>query len=122
MGREVTLSNNLIVGHNTGITVVFGMQAAWDYNGFYDNAAAYAPGLTSGTHDVYGDPRFANRAGADYHIGLASAMAGQGMDTGVSSDIDGDPRPAPAGTYPDLGADEVNQHHLYLPLALRSFQ
>ncbi len=122
---EIYLYNNLIVGHGTGISVTAGAQVTWDYNGFYDNTAAYAPGLSGGAHDVSGDPRFADRVGGDYHIGPSSAMADRalatsGTDVGVSLDIDGDSRPAPAGTKPDLGADEVSQRQVYLPLVLRN--
>ncbi|MCP4538062.1 MAG: hypothetical protein GY832_13045 [Chloroflexi bacterium] len=120
-GTEGYLYNNLIVGHGTGISATSTTQAIWDYNGFHDNTAAYAPGLTGGVHDVSGDSNFVDRAGGDLHISPASAMANKGADTGVPTDIDGDSRPAPVGTYPDLGADEVNQRCIYLPLVVRSF-
>ncbi|HUX78082.1 MAG TPA: right-handed parallel beta-helix repeat-containing protein [Anaerolineae bacterium] len=120
MGSDVYLYNNLIAGHGTGISTTATTQAIWNYNGFYDNGATYAPGLTGGTHDVEGNPQFADRAGGDYHIGPASAMTGRGMDAGVNNDADGDPRPAPEGTYPDLGADEIRQSRIYLPLVLRT--
>ncbi|MGD2178963.1 MAG: hypothetical protein PVG71_14210, partial [Anaerolineae bacterium] len=94
-------------------------EASWDTNGFYDNDAAYGPGLVDGPHDVYGEPDFVNRGGGDYHIGSLSAMANRGEDMGVAYDIDGDTRPAPAGTRPDLGADEVSQRRVFLPLMLR---
>lgn len=116
---EISFCNNLIVGHGTGITSTSGAQGAWDYNGFYDNAVAYAPGLTGGDHDVSGDPYFVDRTGGNYHLNFASVMAGRGMDAGVSTDIDGDPRPSPDGTLPDLGADEINQHRVFLPLVVR---
>ncbi len=66
--------------------------------------------------DVHGDPAFLNASGGDYHIGLASVMAGRGSEIGVAEDIDGDPRPAPEATNPDIGADEISQGRLYLPL------
>jgi hypothetical protein len=116
-GAQVRLYSNLIAGHGTGISSTF--QAAWDFNGFFNNTAAYGPGLTGGAHDVSGDPHFADAGGGDYHIGPASAMAGRGTDVGVTKDIDGDARPAPVGSQPDLGADEANQHRLFLPLLLR---
>jgi len=115
---EISLYNNLIVGHGTGITG--STQVVWDYNGFYDNVAPYAPGLSGGAHDVSGDPRFADRTGGDYHIGPGSAGAGWGTDAGVNSDIDGNSRPAPAGTAPDMGAYEVSQRRVYLPVVLRN--
>jgi len=116
---EIYLYNNLIVGQQTGIHVFETTHAIWDYNGFYDNDTPYGPGLTSGAHDVMGDPGFANRPARDYHIGLASPMAGAGTDVGVTADLDGDVRPAPVGTRPDIGADEVRQQRTYLPLALK---
>lgn len=120
-GTDSHLYNNLIVGHGTGISATSTTRAIWDYNGFHDNTAAYAPGLTGGVHDVSGDPNFVDRSGGDLHIGPASKMANTGTDTGVSTDIDGDSRPAPVGTYPDLGADEVDQRRIYLPLVVRDF-
>ena len=115
-GAAAEMYNNLIVGHGTAIS---GTQATWDYNGFYDNGDDYATGLSAGTHDVPGDPTFADRAGYDYHIGPGSAGAGRGTDLGVTIDLDGNVRPAPVGTAPDLGAYEVAQRHIYLPLVLR---
>ena len=120
-GTDGYLYNNLIVGHGTGISATSTTQAIWDYNGFHDNTTAYALGLTGGVHDVSGDPNFVNRAGGNLHIGPASTMANKGTDTGVSTDIDDDSRPAPVGTYPDLGADEVDQRRIYLPLVVRNF-
>ncbi len=114
---DIQLYNNLIVGHDTGVTAT--VQAAWDYNGFFDNGVAYVPGLNVGLHDVSGDPYFADRAGRDFHLGPASVMAGRGVAVGVTVDLDGAARPAPVGTNPDLGAYEVAQQNVFLPLVLR---
>jgi hypothetical protein len=51
-----------------------------------------------------------------YHIGPGSAAIDRGMDAGVMTDIDGDPRPI--GSLPDIGADEARRW-VYLPLLLR---
>ena len=120
-GTDGHLYNNLVVGHGTGISATSATQAIWDYNGFHDNTAAYALGLTGGVHDVSGDPNFVDRAGGNLHIVPASTMANTGTDTSISTDIDGDSRPAPVGTDPDLGADEVDQRRIYLPLLVRDF-
>ncbi len=117
---EIYLYDNLIVGHSVGITASATTRAIWDYNGLSDNLAAYAPGLTAGTNDPQGNARFVNRAARDYHLDLASPMAGAGLDVGVAFDADGDARPAPIGTRPDVGADEVSQRRIYLPVVLRN--
>ncbi|CAG0928541.1 hypothetical protein TFLX_00917 [Thermoflexales bacterium] len=119
-GNEIHFYNNLIVGHGVGITGPLGTLVTRDYNGFYDNGAAYAPGLSAGPHDVSGNPLFVNRTGHDYHISLASPLAGVGVNLGVATDIDGEVRPAPGGTLPDIGADEVAQRRVYLPMIKRN--
>jgi hypothetical protein len=91
-------------------------EVQWDYNGFYENVEDYAAGLAAGPHDVRGDPAFVNSAAGDYHIGAASAAAGKGSDVGVALDFDGDARPAPPASPPDIGADEIAQGRLFLPL------
>jgi len=119
---QVILYNNLIVGHGTAITATPGIGAIWDYNGFYDNAADYAPGLSGGLHDTYSNPLFVDRSTGDYHIWTCSPVADMGTYTSINIDIDGDLRPWPTGTHPDFGADEVEQHCLYsrLPLVMRN--
>ena len=113
---EVEIYNNLIVGHGTGISTTAPTEVQWDYNGFYENGVDYAAGLPSGPHDVRGDPAFVNSAAGDYHIGAASAGAGRGSDVDVAEDFDGDARPAPLNSFPDIGADEIAQGRVYLPL------
>jgi hypothetical protein len=115
---SVHVYNNLIVGHQVGISAT--TRADWDYNGFYDNDANYASGLAAGAHDVSGNPRFVDRAGADFHILPGSPAQGAGLEFGVLFDFDGEPRPFPAGSMPDLGADEIGQGcMIYLPIISR---
>ena len=56
-----------------------------------------------------------------YHIQPTSAAVGVGLDGLCMVDIDGDARPWPAGTRPDLGADEVSvgKFNVFLPLLKR---
>ncbi|MFH1012031.1 MAG: right-handed parallel beta-helix repeat-containing protein [bacterium] len=53
------------------------------------------------------DPMFADTAAGDYHLTDFSHCIGAGdpADT-VSTDFEGDPRPNPSWSYPDIGADE----------------
>jgi len=113
---EVEIYNNLVVAHGTGISTTTPTEVLWDYNGFYGNGEDYAAGLSAGLHDVWGNPFFIDTAAGNYHIGAASVAAGRGNDVGVTVDIDGDARPAPPASSPDIGADEINQRSVYLPL------
>jgi hypothetical protein len=114
----IFFSNNLLVGHGTAISGTGAVLA--DYNGFYANGANYMSGLTPGAHDITGNPLFANRAGRDYHISLASPMAGAGATIGVNLDYEASVRPLPAGSRPDIGAYEMDQRRTYLPLVMRN--
>ena len=60
---------------------------------------------------------FVDPAGGDYHIGPGSAAIDAGVDAGVLTDIDGDPRPI--GPSFDIGADEA-WRWVFLPLVLRN--
>jgi S-formylglutathione hydrolase len=71
----------------------------------------------SGTYlnNIDSNPRFADDGGADYHITDYSPCIGAGVDSlefegkwyyTPSSDIEGNPRPNPSGSAPDIGAME----------------
>ncbi len=57
-----------------------------------------------GTVNVWGDPAFVDPDAGDYHLGPGSAAIDAGVNAGVTTDIDGNPRPHGGGF--DLGADE----------------
>jgi hypothetical protein len=68
-----------------------------------------------GTGNINADPLFADSAADDFSLGQGSPCIGAGIDTieiaGVwhscpDTDIEGNPRPAPPGTMPDMGAYE----------------
>ena len=112
----VTMVNNILVSHTVGITL-----AGSSGNVFADHSLFWAndDDGTRGTNAVDGDPAFVDPASDDYHLGSGSAAIDAGVDAGVASDIDGDPRPA--GTGYDIGADEFAVH-VYLPLIVREHQ
>jgi len=101
------LTNTIISGHpNTGITATTGSVLSLDSTLWYGNGATTGgPGTIQTTHDYSGDPVFVNPAAWDYHIGAGSEALDRGVGTVVDSDIDAQPRPA--GSAPDLGADEL---------------
>ena len=73
-------------------------------------------GFITVTREITGDPAFAPDG---YHLTAGSAAIDQGIDAGVTTDIDNQPRPQ--GIAPDLGADEywLPDKRVYLPLVLR---
>ncbi len=109
------LTNTIIASHTWGITNTFPASSTVtaDYTLFWANGQ---DGIT-GTHPVYGDPVFVDPGG--YHLGLGSAAVDAGVGTAESLDIDGDSRPL--GPAPDIGADEVKQWRIFLPLVLLSY-
>ena len=64
------------------------------------------PDGTEGAGTVEADPAFADAAAGDLHS-EAYALEGAGTEVGVGVDFDGDARPWPAGSDPDIGADET---------------
>jgi len=63
---------------------------------------------------VDGNPAFAD----GYHILPGSAAIDAGVNVGVTTDVDGDP--CPSGLGYDIGADEAQLRHVYLPMVMRN--
>jgi hypothetical protein len=112
-----TLVNNVVFSHTVGLTNTTPASAivTADYTLFDATGVPYGSGVSS-AHEFSGDLAFVNPTEGDYHLGRGSAAIDQGTPTGVTDDLDGDPRPT--GPLPDLGADEV-QRYVFLPLVLR---
>lgn len=79
------------------------------------SATLTTPGAINGLVDctaasnLAGNPSFLNLGGGNLHIGGASPARGAGTANGApAQDIDGQGRPNPSGSSPDIGADEVN--------------
>ena len=118
-GGSAALTNTILVSHTFGISVTAGSSATLNGILWFDNGAnTGGAGAFSITNATTGNPAFA----ADgFHLTSASAAAiDKGVNAGVTTDIDGEPR---LGHTPDLGADEYwppgALRRLYLPLILR---
>jgi hypothetical protein len=61
----------------------------------------------SGNEIVGASPEFLDRDGADFRLASTSPALEVGVDLGVTVDKNGDPRPNPVGSNPDLGAFEM---------------
>jgi len=114
----VALTNTVVVSHTVGVTVTAGNTATLEGTLWYANGQDTSGdgAILTGTVNVYGDPAFVDPDGANYHISPGSAATNAGVDAGVTSDIDRDPRPIGAGL--DIGAGE-HLAAIYLPVALR---
>lgn len=108
VGYAVTLINSIFSGYETAIiTEGTGDVVTVDGVLWHDlTAETSGTGITvNPANDQVGDPAFLNAAVNDYHLLPASAAIDHGVTTDVATDIDGEPRPA--GSAPDLGADEI---------------
>jgi hypothetical protein len=119
---SATLINTILVSHTVGISVTTGNTATLEGTLWYGNSADWsgAGAIFTGAYNTWGDPRFA----ADgYHLLSGSAALNKGVSAGVTTDIDGDPRPYCVAA--DLGADEAIGDfacsYIYLPLTLKSY-
>jgi len=104
-GGTVVLSNTILVDNAIGITVIDGGTAILEST-LWDNGLDWGGDgtIVTGTHNYWGSPAFVNPADDNYHLRAGSAAIDVGVDAGVNTDIDGEPRPR--GSAPDLGADE----------------
>lgn len=107
------LTNTIVVSHTWGITNTFPASSTVyaDHTLFWANSDN---GLV-GSNAVFGDPCLLSDG---YHVGAGSAAVDAGVDAGIVTDIDGDPRPI--GAACDIGADEFKfKTNIYLPVVLR---
>ncbi len=119
-----SLTNTILLGHTVGISVTTDSTAflegtlwgsgAWANGTDWDGAGT----ILTGTVNIWGNPDFVNPDNGDYHLGAGSAAVDAGVNAGVTTDIDGDPRPVGAGY--DIGADEISRR-VYLSLVMRDF-
>ena len=115
------LTNTILASHTVGIDVTGESTATlaatlWGKGAWANQEDWGGEGaVQAGSRNHWDNPVFKAPDAGDYRIGPGSGALDRGLSTGISSDIDGDPRPL--GPAPDLGADEIWQVHL--PLTLR---
>jgi uncharacterized repeat protein (TIGR01451 family) len=105
----LTLTNNLIAGHEVGLyaRTRYSNAVSADHTLFYDNDDDTDGHVIVSTNAITGqDPRFADPIAANYHILARSPAIDAGIDVPwLTSDVDRDLRPRGAGY--DVGADEA---------------
>jgi PKD repeat protein len=107
----VALTNTILVSQTVGITVSAGSSAYLEATlwgtGPWENGDDWAGEGTIdiGAINLWGLPAFEDASSGDYHITAASSALDAGINAGIATDMDGDPRPMGDGY--DIGADEL---------------
>ncbi len=111
------LSNTLVWGHSASFT----RTQLPGYTGLFTMVATYSDiqGGWPGMGNIDADPLFAGAG--DYHL-QSGSPAVDVVPAGMApaTDIEGTSRPYPAGGLADIGAFELGEQKIYLPLVLRS--
>ncbi len=103
LSGTLNLTDTIIASHTIAISNT-GSTVYEDYNLFFGNLTNTVGVITSGGHSLIGDPKFVDPLHDDYHLRFDSAAIDHGIDAGVYTDLDGNPRPSGAGF--DIGAYE----------------
>ena len=111
-GGDVSLTNTIVASHTAA--ALHGAGLAANTSLFYGNSSDCGGGASC-INSLTGDPKFIDPDADDYHIGSGSAAIDAGIDAGVTTDIDGDSRPALFGF--DIGADEFG-YWSFVPVLL----
>jgi predicted outer membrane repeat protein len=126
----VALTNTILVSHTVGITVAAGNTATltatlWGTGTWANDTDWDGDGtIITGTVNLLGAPTFVDPDAGNYHILSNSAAIDAGVDAGVPTDIDGNPRPRDGDcdsiAAVDIGAVEY-YGCVYLPIVLKDF-
>ncbi len=106
-GSTGTFTNTIVANTGTGVEAD-GTSHGTMRGTLWDTVAVQAPGDIAQEGSVTGAAAFESDG---CHITPASAALGQGVLTSVRDDMDGDSRPSPVTSFPDLGADESPYEH-----------
>lgn len=115
--ENATIAYNIGVGPPTAISCTTSPALAIRSSIFFQNTIDAAcnvtysivdAGYTGGANNAVADPMFVAATTNDLHLAPGSPAAGIGDPASlVKRDRDGQPRPQPAGTRVDVGADEI---------------
>lgn len=113
---QLVLTNTIVVSHTNAIfhnspagsTGTVHAQNTLLYGNMGDVA-----GAVTNSGAIYGDPGFVAPALDDYHLTFGSAAIDAGVDSGLTTDLDSDPRPVI--DFYDIGADEYGGSTLVMP-------
>jgi hypothetical protein len=116
-----TVANTILVSQTVGVQVTASGAVALTTTllgaGGWANGSDWGgAGIVVTSDNRWGLPAFVDPDAGDYHILASSPAVDACGDRGVTTDVDGDPRPV--GVAPDIGADEVARRVL-LPLVMR---
>jgi hypothetical protein len=115
LSGTLNLTNTIIANHAIGISNTAGIVYE-DYNLFFNALTNTVGVIADGAHSLIGDPRFVDPLHGDYHLQIGSAAIDHGVDAGIYTDLDGNPRPIGLGF--DIGAYEYQKSIFYLWLPL----
>jgi hypothetical protein len=105
-GAQLLLTNNIIMGHTTGISLTAAAPISATYNDFYNNTTNQR-GFSLHVSNIVINPQL----DAGYHLQALSPAIDAGTRTNApNTDFDGEPRPmkGTSGLFRfDIGADEL---------------
>ncbi|HEX9926818.1 MAG TPA: choice-of-anchor Q domain-containing protein, partial [Anaerolineae bacterium] len=124
--QAATLRNNIIANHAAAIKAdAPGQGIRAEHNLYFANAANEV-GTISSSNNLEADPRFVDPTSGDFHLGEGSRAIDNGLDGGITVDLDGLLRPQGKGF--DIGAFEFEaapapnpsrDFTVYLPLVVK---
>ena len=120
LSSTIILTNTNVAENTIGINVASGGSTTM-VNTLWDSNTTTIMGVVNETGHIDG-PAYLDTDG--YHILPESEAVQRGIYVGVGDDIDGDTRPAPAGTIPDIGADEcpvLRYFYYHIPIVFLEY-
>ena len=108
------ITNNVIVNSTKGAGIWVSSVDAYPiltYNDVWNNEGGEYIGISPGIGDISINPLFVDAANGDYHLSNWSPCIGKGIitDDVPTTDKEGNPRPKPPDSNPDMGAYENNR-------------